>query len=125
MNASEYRHTVGYEAAKVAADDAVPGRSLSLVELERGAGQLGSGRDNVGGFRGLLTVFLMYCAISYNPVSPRQESDFWDCQTFSMENLAMASCAAALSALSLAEVHAKHTNFDRLLLQVIRLFTVI
>lgn len=53
--------TVSYEASKVPANNAVPGSTLSRVELE-GFISEGVGRGKAGKER---TSFLMYCAMSW------------------------------------------------------------
>lgn len=89
---------MGHEAAKVAANDAVPGRALPLVKLRMAVSRLGPGYTEVTARNGAawatLTVRLMCWAMSCQAVLVFAGLAIIRAilaLTFSMVNLAMAS----------------------------------
>lgn len=75
------------EAPKVSAHNAVPSCTFSTIEL-----QLVSGCETWV-FGEMLTSCLMYCAMSCFIISRKKAQRLHEFLTFSMLNLAMASCA--------------------------------
>lgn len=122
------RLTVRHKASKVAADDAVPGRALSLVKLRVGGQQGLNAPTRDGGDEVPLTVRLMCCAMSWrwniSIAVPALKEVGGAAHLFNGEfGHGILGCAHAASSVSLDSVGVCHrrTNFDGLLLHVVRL----